>query len=124
MRRSQGKNSRLCILDRSLLGIPINLTSLTSSQLVESHIRRIVKCWSYQETSVRVIMPLPNWFRLVSDLLTNLKYPVQHQLGMIEAKPTHCEETYGFLFISSPEPISYLTEQVFELYLSTFLFPC
>ena len=78
----------------------------------------IVKCWNYQQTSVRVFMPLPTWFSLVNDVLPKLKYPVQQQLGTTEQEQKHSDETYVFLLIASPEQISYLSEQVFEFYLS------
>ena len=68
----------------------------------------IVKCWNYNQTSVRVFMSLPTWFSLVHDVLPKLKYPgQQQQLGTIEEDPKNSDETYVFLLIPSPERISY-----------------
>ena len=56
----------------------------------------IVKCWNYQQTSVRVFMPLPTWFSLVNDVLPNVKYPVQQQLGTTEKEQTHITRRMHF----------------------------
>ena len=84
----------------------------------------IVKCWNYKQTSVRVYMPLPSWFSLVSDVLLNLKYPVQQQLGMIEEEPMLSNETYVSINRISRTDFILNRAGLRILFKSTFLLTC